>query len=516
MTATRWRSGAGLALVAVTLAGFVLRSLPAIVHDWPIRDGGLFWQMTADLLTGGLALPGTTTYNGGEIPFAYPPLSFYLVAVLESMSLLDRASLFRILPAVFATLAIPAVAGVASVVLPTARHAVAAAAFYALIPGSYEIHITGGGLPRSLGFLFALLAVWAGLVALRRGRVSYAFACGVLGGLAAMTHPQSPVFVAVAIAVALVVRPSRRSFALVLGAALVAVVAASPWWATVVAQHGLEPFRAALGSSRRDTLSSIVAYAFLTLVSAPVVGVFDILGQARELLRHRFGLVGWRAGVFAVDLRYSPISGAVPIAMLASVGLIDGGGAVATALRTRLPERPANALLAFGLGALVIAAAVPAVTLTAGLAGPSGAMSAADRDAMTSLANTTPTGTAFLVLSGGRWGSDDVAEWFPALSSRVSVDTGQGLEWTGGTNDHLAAESELEHCSRSNLACVESWLASYAGEESVGLYLTASASSSGACCPGVADAVRASSRYSIIRDDDAALVALPVAGSTSP
>jgi hypothetical protein len=436
--------------------------------------------------------------------------------VLESISPFDRASLFRFLPAAFATLAIPAVAGVASVVLPTARHAVAAAAFYALIPGSYEIHITGGGLPRSLGFLFALLAVWAALIALRSARARYALACGVLGGLAAMTHPQSPVFVAVAIAVALVVRPSWRSFALMLGAAVVAVAVAAPWWASIVAQHGPDPFAAALGSSRRDPLASIVAYAFLTLVSAPVIGVLDILGQAREVFRRRLGLIGWRAGVFAVDLRYSPISGAVPIAMLASVGLVDGGGAVASSLRARLPARRANALLAFGAVALAIAAVVPAASLTARLSGPSGAMSPADRDAMTDLAATTPNGTAFLVLSGARWGSDDIAEWFPALSSRVSVDTGQGLEWTGKTNRHLAAESELEACSRSDLSCIESWLASHTPEQNVGLYLTGSASSSGACCPAVADAVRASSRYSIFRDDDAALVALPVAGSTSP
>ena len=118
-----------------------------------------------------------------------------------------------------------------------------------------------------------------------------------------------------------------------------------------------------------------------------------------------------------------------------------------------------------------------------------------------------------MVLSGGEWGSDDVAEWFPALTGRVSVATSQGLEWTGENAAQVAAEEELDACPRDDLGCVEAWLARYAPEPPAGLYVTGPASSAGTCCAALAEQVRASPRYRIVRDDDAALVALPAAAA---
>jgi hypothetical protein len=158
---------------------------------------------------------------------------------------------------------------------------------------------------------------------------------------------------------------------------------------------------------------------------------------------------------------------------------------------------------------LAVAVLVPPVALTASLMAPAGAVSRADRDAMASVERLTVPDVSFVVLSGARWGSDDVAEWFPALSARVSVVTGQGLEWTNRREAQSAAEQELRRCGRDDLGCVEAWVARYAPSSRVGLYVTGAGSSSGECCPAIADAVRRSARYLVLRDDAAALVAVP-------
>ena len=55
----------------------------------------------------------------------------------------------------------------------------------------------------------------------------------------------------------------------------------------------------------------------------------------------------------------------------------------------------------------------------------------------------------FLVITGDRWGDDRSAEWFPALTGRVSVNTVQGYEWAGGSQfaRRVAASQELRACA---------------------------------------------------------------------
>lgn len=69
-------SGALLHIVAATLAGLVVRLSYVLAWDFPLNDGGMFFVMTRDLISAGLGMPPTTTYNDLSIPFAYPPLGF--------------------------------------------------------------------------------------------------------------------------------------------------------------------------------------------------------------------------------------------------------------------------------------------------------------------------------------------------------------------------------------------------------------------------------------------------------
>jgi len=52
--------------------------------DFPLNDGGLFFSMARDLKRAHYALPGEKSYNGADLPFAYPPLGIYLAALADS------------------------------------------------------------------------------------------------------------------------------------------------------------------------------------------------------------------------------------------------------------------------------------------------------------------------------------------------------------------------------------------------------------------------------------------------
>src|SRR5215470_9642735 len=80
----RWTAiySALLAILIALVIGGAIRLFYVAHADFPLNDGGLFYTMTEDLRADKYVLPFYTSYNGGSIPYAYPPLAFYLSAAL--------------------------------------------------------------------------------------------------------------------------------------------------------------------------------------------------------------------------------------------------------------------------------------------------------------------------------------------------------------------------------------------------------------------------------------------------
>ena len=84
-------------LVAVAVAfvtGTAIRAYYVLRESFPVNDGGMFYAMARDIQSAGYLLPRYTDYNGGEIPFVYPPLTLYAAALGDALtpaSLLDMS-----------------------------------------------------------------------------------------------------------------------------------------------------------------------------------------------------------------------------------------------------------------------------------------------------------------------------------------------------------------------------------------------------------------------------------------
>jgi hypothetical protein len=456
--------------VAVLVVGFVLRAVPVVSHAWPVGDGGLFYQMVGEIRANGLALPATTTYDHAGIPFAYPPLALELAAVLESVTGLARADVFRWLPLAFATLCIPAVYLVVSELQPDRVRALFATLVYATLPFAWEWLTMGSGVTRSVGGFLALLAAWQGLRMYREGRPVEVLATGALAGLAVLSHPEAGPFVAIALGARLIFEPSRRNLRNLVLAGVVGVVVIAPWVAVVAARHGLAPFAAAAGVGH-DPVASLVVYAFgFFMVSPlPVAAVLDVLGQVRNVLSRRPFLVVWRFALCFLDLRFALVAAVIPLSLLASEGFFDvlvpairalaGGGSSSRAVSTH----GWGWIVGLGSGALLVSSLMaPGVFLA-----PHVALAAQDRAAMAWVRATQPPERKFLVLATDTWGSDDLSEWFPALTGRASLDTSQGLEWVAPHARQAESDSEvqLRACQPAGLNCLEAWLAAHGGSD---------------------------------------------------
>ncbi|MBC7251439.1 MAG: hypothetical protein H5T62_14295 [Anaerolineae bacterium] len=131
------------------LFGALVRFAPALDSPFPINDGGLFYAMMGDLIAADYNFPLYTTYNAAHIPFAYPPLPFYLTALLSQWLGIPLLSLIRWLPPLVTTLTIPAFYLLARAILKSRLQASLASVAFAMLPRAFDLFIVGGGLTRT-------------------------------------------------------------------------------------------------------------------------------------------------------------------------------------------------------------------------------------------------------------------------------------------------------------------------------------------------------------------------------
>ena len=83
MLRRRFATPFGFACILAIAVGCIVRARPVLLADFPLNDGGLFFQMTEELQRAHYRLPMFTDYNALQIPFAYPPFGFYMAGLVS-------------------------------------------------------------------------------------------------------------------------------------------------------------------------------------------------------------------------------------------------------------------------------------------------------------------------------------------------------------------------------------------------------------------------------------------------
>lgn len=422
------RRGLPGAVLGVVGVGLLVRLPFVATADFPLNDGGLFVAMARDILSAGYALPATTSYNGGGIPFAYPPLALYLAAALSELLSADLAALLLVLPAAASLLVLAAFLALSRRLLDDPHRSLLAALVFALLPGSYSWLMMGGGLTRSVGLLFALLALRQVPPLLAEGRPAAILAMGAALSLAMLSHLEAALFAICGSLAFWAASGRRRRGLLGIGAAFAAaLLIAAPWWATVLTRHGTAPFLAAArtGGWSAVELALVPPRAFEEM--SPLVFLAGMLGVAGCAFERRWLLPLWLLATMAANPRSVPTYVTVPWAMLASAGVLG----VAVPGLARIGSAPA---LRRWIERCAVAGVLGSLALADWRLHASGdhalvALTAAEREAMRALAATPPESRVLVISTAAEWPSDPVAEWFPVLAERRSVLTLQGTEW---------------------------------------------------------------------------------------
>jgi hypothetical protein len=385
-----------LAVVAIGLAVAVWLRMAPLFADFAFGDGGLFWVMARDLRENGFIPPDFTTYNTGDIPWVYPPLGLYVDAILG-----DSLDLFRILPAFWAIATIPAVWLLARA-LVSERAALIATIAYGLTAPAYAGLITGGGVTRAPGLLFAVLTMWAMVT----GHVGRA---GVFGGLTLLTHPIAAFYGALS---AMALWATRGAPVRMLVAPGISLAIAAAWFVPMALRHGVAPLLAGAGSRDLDLLGNLVELLAVSVNPPNLAFTIGAVGIVVAIIRRRWDLLAW-VGVTALGVAVLDRWLAVPLAILAGFALDDA--------LSRWSRRAAVGL---------VAVAVATVGTGVLLAAPDEPLPVHEREVAEWARSETPPDAVFAVI--GYPADRGMVDWFPALSGRQNLSTWQGTEWIPG------------------------------------------------------------------------------------
>ena len=458
---------ANLILGTSLLFGLILRLFPGLMAGFPLNDGGMFLIMIRELRADSFALPAFTGYNYAAIPFAYPPFGLYIAALL-SASGVSEMDVLRWLPVAVNFLSIPAFFLLAAALLNDRPRAALATAFFALTASSYSWQIMGGGVTRSFGMAFFILAMWSVYQMFQSREWRLVLRSILLCALAVLSHPEVSLATAANCALLWIFFGRTRSGTV--QAALVGLgtlLATSVWWGSVLAQHGLGPFLSVIhsGAYIDSPLQGIFSALFSPASLFTLPGLLRMAGIVWFIKQKHFFLLAWLVMPFFVEPRSALAIAFLPSCLLFAVGLMDALPSVVDWIKTKRGQAVSSldatqrrwlSLTVLGIVFyLFLQSALYDFRLINTSLVPPHPQAAFDW-----VRRNTPRASQFFILTG-RPGimSDPMQEWFPALAERRSQTTLQGLEWTLGPAFFPRLEDlvALQACKR--VLCVEAWSA---------------------------------------------------------
>lgn len=448
----------------LTILGMAVRLSGPLSASFPLNDGGLFYQMIVDLQNNNFILPAVTTYNFAEIPFAYPPFAFYVYG-LFSASGIPLLKLMQFLPALVTTFTIPAFYVLAKDLLNNKQQSLFGTMAFALLPRTFDWLIMGGGVTRSLGFLFAILAIHQAFLLFTIPTSRNLILTTLYSSLVVVTHPEAAVHTIIAAIFIFIWKDHTLKGIFRAGAvAFGTLILSAPWWMTILIKHGMAPLQAAQIAAQENSVNFILRIFTLIkfdLTDEPfmqVLAVIGLIGIFILLAQRKPALPIWFVLIALIEPRGGTLYMMLPLAMFIGVTFDQ---AILPILKPQGDNSHAwawNAFIGFFLLYGVINASVTASNITRQLT-----LTPSDLDAFAWVKANTPPDSQFILITQGLPLNDSTSEWFPVMAERPSLATVFGYEWVN--DDLFGARVEqyqkLQTCMMQDTACLNQWAQRY-------------------------------------------------------
>ncbi len=420
-----------LILIVAILFGAWFRIMPAWMAGFPINDGGMFYTMILDLQANHYIAPLFTTYNHTLIPFAYPPLGFYIGAAISDLFNISPLTVIRWLPGIINALCIPAFYFFAKEVLGNKFQGAIATLVYAMIPHLTSWLSMGGGLTRSLGMLFMLLTLGYVHRVFAKSDTRSILGAVIFGGLTVLSHTEAPIYtIAIALLIWLMKSHTRKGILYGILIALGVLVIAAPWYGMVIFRHGIEPFLSISQTGAHSFGATFIALNINFLTEEQFVGLLGalgILGIAVLASKKDYFILLMVPVIFLAQPRSAHVMGNIPLALAA-------GFFIAEIILPGMEKiQTGNKKLIAFLG--ILSVYLFSNSMYYGFTLAEKHLSEPEKVAMHWIEQNTPENSKFLVITGDQIAfCDPINEWFPTLTKRESITTVQGSEWLLGND----------------------------------------------------------------------------------
>lgn len=420
------------------LVGLVIRLSFVSKGDFPLNDGGLFTRMVEELVANNFRLPYFTDFNLSDIPYVYPPLGFYLAAAIVRFSGVSALRLMQYLPAVLSCLTVPAFYFLSKRFLKSDLTVYIATAIYIVVPRSWMWLVMGGGLTRSLGILFAILAVLFAHRLFLDLQTKDVVLAALFTSLTILSHPETAVFVVASIILLyLVFSRTLAGFYRLCLVGLGTLALTSVWWLTAVLRHGLDPLLAAFGTNGFGIkfIRDLLLFGITEEADSHIIATLAVLGFFYLLSKKQLYIPLWLVVTLIVTPRSSANFAMIPVAMMAGLAItklvlpvLNRGNAQAKSdgPAPLAKFRPiALAFLIYFFISALLSANVQFYIQDSVL----GTLSGEERAGMEWVAENTAPDSKFVIMTEYDFWLDYYSEWFPYLARRQSLTTLQGSEW---------------------------------------------------------------------------------------
>lgn len=455
----------------ILFVGTIIRIGLVSFSDFPLNDGGLFYSMVNDLVANHFHLPLITSYNHNNIPFAYPALSLYFAGLLNYFGI-DLLPIMRFFPLIFNILTIPAFYSLCSRLLKNKNEVLFATLTFAVLPPAYEWLIMGGGLTRSPAYLLSILAWNNSFSFIKTHSKKDLFFTIILTGLSGLCHIEICMITVIFILLTFLYKDNfikRIKYGVIFLCGVFLVM--TPYFYSIIQNHGVAPLKAALFSGEFDQWKSITRLlvgnisgeAFYT----PLI-IISLLGLGVCLQKKDYLIPLFLLAVVIFNPRSMDRSLVFPMSFLSGIGfneIIYPYFSKTKFQDTTYHPNEVNKKVRISMtwvGLILISYLIirSAITSMAFLMIPGASLnhvSQDDRNAMFWVRGNTDKNEKFLILSKTTtWQTDYRSEWFPALADRKSITTVQGSEWLDGGLYYAMQDlhEDVSKCFNSNLNCL--------------------------------------------------------------
>lgn len=249
-----WRTTAQKYVDTLPAMGVAVLMIIAAYYGHPAPDPpALYLEMARSIEQAGYGIPTTVIHHTkGGLPFAYPPLAFYTMAVLKDLTPLTYLEIatgmtwveyviFALVSAIFARTLFAD---------RTRWHHIVASVLIVVTPAIYFWQLLQpSGSVRLMGQIFLVAGLVYGLRLFRDGERSARLPAVVLFAGTILSHPSYVPFFGVSYLLMYAVYD--RSVKGVIWGATVAIggiVVTAPWWGLIVSRHGVKVFLYAAGT----------------------------------------------------------------------------------------------------------------------------------------------------------------------------------------------------------------------------------------------------------------------------